>query len=539
MSDTSSSPSSPSSLIQLPHYVLARIVHYSMVDHFVGIKWKMTMFLVCKVFAEHASAHLTSNVGDMFLKSDFGVHLASPNFAYRYTTAFVASLHNLRALYVNHPDGEQLLAKMMSQTTHFAVYSGASEIDPSHDNMIRTVYRMISERPSLSNICLQSSIVHHYPAQDFPLRHLTSLIIMFLGEVDEHNSTLLGLLKDTAPTLKKLSFLSALNTRQSSYVPPGRRATSAVFFERVFDILANARCRLTTLKIKRLYLGDLGSLLRGLSTQKHIEKLKVTTLATKIYSQAEIDNFNAGLIAYLKTLDHPTILHLPFSVRPDHLVAISAQPSIFYLQGSLMEAAPNTQHAVVLPKLPDNIQKLWLQYETTPAAFTSFLKANTASNLLQLFLYDHHRYLTAHDNFDQFLDFLRAHQRLSSLFIGDYKHLTNDLKDRLINVVVGETKLESILIGRSNRSEGREQDTSVSGTYMRAHQDFDGLRDIFGVLARYPLSSIDNIEFEVSDHKMIAPMMKERQMDTGDFIGQFVSRTCSYNYIRFKQQLID
>ncbi|GAM19870.1 hypothetical protein SAMD00019534_030450 [Acytostelium subglobosum LB1] len=499
-----------------------------MVDYFACPKWKLSLSLVSKLFAKHSLTQRTIFVGSLLSKSDIRDHYNSPFFPYRYSTGILAGLNHLKDMITNSSLPDEMFKEVMSRFNLLALYQLPSH-EYDNDRMIQSVFRLISERQSIHTVYLQSTIARHYPAQDLPIRHLTSITIMFIYNVDSLYNSILDLLEHNAPNLKRLGFLSILSSQQSDLTIPSQHHMhmSTKFFEGVFDILEKGNTHLDTFKIKRLHLGYLGPFLRGLLKLRHVKRLKLSTLPSKFYSQQALqDLFNSGFIDYVKMLDHLTVIHTPFGVGNELLASILAKPSIFSIQTSLVSA-----QGIMLP---NNIQKLWLRDQTTPAAFTSFLKMNPNCNLLQLFLHDHHHYLIADDNFDLFLDFLRSNKRLSSLYLGACKYLTILQKAKLFDMVVSETNLESILIGRENHYDDLEQGQSLDRVRECTEQDYEGIQLLFWTLASSPQSRIDNIEFDVADRSLFAEMINGRLLDTGDFVGHFAPRLSTYIFHRLE-----
>ncbi|GAM19867.1 hypothetical protein SAMD00019534_030420 [Acytostelium subglobosum LB1] len=456
-----------------------------MVNFFASSKWRLSLCLVCKMFARRvAKHHLCMLNGQMFSRPGMGQHLDSPHFPYRFATGLNAQLEHMDDLITNYEAQPQQLAVMLSRITRLDVFSIGPAPITEYETEVTTLFDVVNN--TLRKLTLRSpedtdeslpTLLEYINRNQYP--QLSIISIHFLDHIQGHDH-ILSMLEHTAPTLTKVSLFSTFNTRHIEMeVSNECKETTTKFFERFFGILSNAPSHIHSLHIKKLYLGDLRPFLQGLSTMQHIKKLKLFTFP--FYSSTKMAEFNAGLIDYVKSRDI-RILSTPFPVSADLLATIFAKPSIFQLRMS----------PLVMSKVPSTLSNLSLRNEIPPAAFTSFITLNPTSNLVRLFLFDHRHYLTA-DNFDQFLDFVCTSKSLSSIFFGDYLFLTDDQKSKLIPVLVRDTNLHSILIG---------------------------------------ITDPDDVELDLEQNDILESRTAKELPDTGDFVGQYQKHSWSYNFHR-------
>ncbi|GAM19873.1 hypothetical protein SAMD00019534_030480 [Acytostelium subglobosum LB1] len=361
---------------------------------------------------------------------------------------------------------------------------------------------------------LEQLTQHNFP-------HLCSLTILFSNDIAQ-NDLVLSLVEKVAPTLTKFTLASVNNSRTASFdIAIWLKDIVTKFFNRMFNLLSAPNNRLQSINIRKLYVGDLASFLRGLFKLGHIKKLKLPSLLN--YSQEEIDCFNSGLIDFVKS-HQLTIVSTPFGVGADLLAAILSKPTLYYLR--IMPLA--------MTKLPDTLTKLSIREEVSPSVFTTFITTNSTHNLVRLYLFDHKNYLNA-DNFEPFINFLRTSKTLSTLFLGDYLYITDEQKETLIPVVINDTSINSILIGMTEPEDIDIDLNDEEAIEARTTKEFDDLQFLFNQLSLNPVSSLDNVHFEITDEELFLKMMVDRSLNTGSFIGHYDSYEWSMKFHRVVQ----
>ncbi|GAM19868.1 hypothetical protein SAMD00019534_030430, partial [Acytostelium subglobosum LB1] len=514
----------------LPHHVLSKIIGYSVKNFFAMTKWKLSLCLVCKLFAKRVWSLMTMLDGRLLTKSDFGQHFTNPFFPYKQATGLTTSLEQLNTLFNIHAEH---VVSLLTQLTRVDGPSYTTLIVPlpHHESRIKTLFGGIKDNLTKLTLRTPTDKAESLPTllgyiNNIKFQNLSIISIYFLDEIQGHDK-ILTLFDNASPTLTKLSFFSNFNTRHMNLeVTEQVKQTTTKFFESLFGILSREQNHIQSIHFRELYLGNLVSFSRGLSTLKHLEKIKLITFS--YYTQMEIDHFNACIIDLVKSRDL-TRLTLPFPVGADLLSTLVAKPSINRLRMS----------ALAMSKLSDTLHTFFLSYNTLPSVFTLFLSMNSMCNLVSLKLNQHHLYLTS-DNFDAFLLFLRTNKSLASIFLGDYVlYLSDQEKNSIIQVIVGETNIQSLLLSVADSDdpmiEFYETEMDVALNIKTCSiKEYNDLVQVFGHVADCPQSKMDNIYFTVTDQKSFEQIMIDRKLDSGDFIGQYHQHSWTYNFHRIQ-----